>query len=89
MFNLAVGAIVGLILIGLPAAIIGLFIASVMDRRNPKPDQKTATLSPTSVPEADTGRGNRRVITYGRHPMVPTTSADRSKPKQTAGLQGR
>jgi hypothetical protein len=87
VFNLAVGAIVGLILIGLPVAIIWLFIASVMDRRNPKPDQNTAPS--TSAPEADTGRGNRRVITYGRHPMVPATSAERAQPKQTAGLQGR
>ena len=89
MFNLAVGGIVGLILIGLPVAIIGLFIASVMDRRNPKPDQKTAALPLIPVPEADTGRGKRRVITYGRHSTVPTTSDDRAKSKQTAGLQDR
>jgi hypothetical protein len=89
VFNLAVGAIVGLILIGLPVAIIWLFIASVMDRRNPKPDRNAATLPSTSAPEADTGRGNRRVITYGRHPMVPVTSAEHAKPRQTAGLQGR
>jgi hypothetical protein len=89
VFNLVVGAIVGLILIGLPVAIIGLFIASVMDRRNLKPDQNTAISPSTSVPEADTGRGNRRVITYGWYPMVPATPADHSKPKQTAGMRGR
>lgn len=89
MLNLLIGAIVAFILIGLPLAIIGLFIASVIDRRNAKPGQKTGTVPLASTPEEETGRENRRAIIYGRHPMVPATSGDRSKPVRIAELQGR
>jgi hypothetical protein len=89
VLKLAVGAVVGLILIGLPVAIVGLFVVSVMDRRNAKPDQKTATLPPPAAPEAEIGGGNRRGITYRRHPMAPAPPAHRSKPKRTAGSHGR
>ena len=91
MFNLVVGAILVFILFGLPIGIIGLFIASILDRRNASPDRSIKTLPQPVAPAAEVSHGgsNRRPIIYGRHPMVATVSGERSKLTQTAEIQGR
>jgi hypothetical protein len=91
VFNFVVGAILAFILIGLPIGIVGLFVASILDRRNASPDRNSKTLPQPMAPAAEASHGgsNRRPIIYGRHLMVPTVSGERSKLTQTAELQGR
>jgi hypothetical protein len=50
MFAMFVGAVVALILIGLPLAIIGLFIMSVLDRVRSSPEHLSSRAGPE--PEA-------------------------------------
>jgi hypothetical protein len=45
VFAIIVGAVIALIVFGLPLAIIGLFIASILDRRNKRPPRVTKNLS--------------------------------------------
>ena len=91
MFNFVVGAILALILIGLPLGIIGLFIASILDRRNAPPNRSITTLpkAAASASEVNHGGGTRRAIVYGRYPPVPTASRERFRLTRTAELQRR
>jgi len=48
MFAMIVGSVLALIFIGLPLAIVGLFIVSILDRRNKKPVEGYKASKPVS-----------------------------------------
>jgi hypothetical protein len=79
MLEMVSGALVALCFLGLPLAIIGLFIASTLDRRNARAPQgftasRQVSASASATKHADDKR--RRVI-YGRYSVVTTASAER------------
>jgi hypothetical protein len=88
VFNIVVGAVIAVVLFGLPLAIIGLFIVSVLDLRNARPDQNTKTLPKAAGSEVDHSRANWRPIIYGQHPSVATASGDSSKGHTDRGASG-
>jgi hypothetical protein len=84
---MAIGALVALIFLGLPLAIIGLFIASILERRSPtSPEEFKASPEPTVSATAmnDAGDKRRRVI-YGRYSAVTTASAEHHAPTRVQG----
>jgi hypothetical protein len=67
-----IGGVVAALFLGLPLAIIGLFIASTLDRRHGKPPD-VASREPSHVlPAADEGIDRRRRVIYGRQSAVAT-----------------
>jgi hypothetical protein len=79
---MVVGAFVALIIFGLPLAIIGLFIASTLDRRQGRFDEGfRASPEPTTSASAMKHDSNkRRRIIYGRYSGVSIASAERLAP---------
>jgi hypothetical protein len=79
VLEMVVGAFVALIFIGLPLAIIGLFIASTLDRRHAKPPEGHTESREPAVSVSGTNQGNdkRRRVIYGRYSVVTTASAER------------
>jgi hypothetical protein len=75
---MVLGAFVALFFLGLPLAIIGLFIASTLDRRSPRP-REGFDASPELAPSV-ASHGDRRRIVYGRYSVVTTASAERQEP---------
>ena len=75
---MVIGAFVALFFLGLPLAIIGLFIASTLDRRSPGP-REGFEASPEPAPPASVANhdSDRRRIVYGRYSVVTTGSAER------------
>jgi hypothetical protein len=85
VLNMVVGAFMALIFLGLPLAIIGLFIASILDRRGGRPPESLAS-SPEHLASAASYRGDRRRrIIYGKYPAG--TAAERNKPTRVHGDQ--
>ena len=79
MLNMIVGAFVALIFLGLPLAIIGLFIASTLDRRGGRPSASFVASQELSVsaPVANHGGDRRRRIIYGQYPAGTRASVTR------------
>ena len=79
---MVVGAFVALIVFGLPLAIIGLFIASTLDRRQGRFDEgfKASPEPTTSASSMRHDSNKRRRIIYGRYTGVSTASAERLVP---------
>ena len=74
------GAFVALFFLGLPLAIIGLFIASTLDRRNSRPpDGFTASQEPPASTSAMNYASDKRRIVYGRYSVITTASAERDE----------
>ena len=82
MLDMMVGAFVTLIVFGLPLAIIGLFIAGTLDRRQGRFDEAfKASAEPTTSASAMKHDSNkRRRIIYGRYAGVSIASAERLVP---------
>jgi hypothetical protein len=82
-----VGAFVALVFFGLPLAIIGLFIASILDRRNAiSAEGFEASREPAvSVAAMDYGGDKRRRVIYGRYSVVTTVSAGGHAPNHAPG----
>jgi hypothetical protein len=73
-----VGAFVALFFLGLPLAIIGLFIASTLDRRNSRPpDGFTASQEPAASTSAMNYAGDKRRIVHGRNSVITTAPVER------------
>jgi hypothetical protein len=85
VLNMVVGAFVAFVLIGLPLAIIGLFIASTLERRGGRPPEGFAAESSTSASAMNHGGDRRRRIIYGRHIVGTTASAERHRPMRLHG----
>jgi hypothetical protein len=81
VLDMVIGAFVALVFLGLPLAIIGLFIASTLDRRHAKPPEGyTALRKPAPSAYAASQEGNkRRRIIYGGY-SVATAPAERYEP---------
>lgn len=78
--GMVIGGVVAALFLGLPLAIIGLFIVSTLDRRHGKPP-KAASPEPAHVfPAADEGIDRRRRVIYGRQSVVAT--AKRHEPER-------
>jgi hypothetical protein len=82
VLNMIVGAFMALIFLGLPLAIIGLFIASTLDRRGGRPSASFVASQELSVsaPVANHGGDRRRRIIYGQYSVGKTASAERNRP---------
>jgi hypothetical protein len=87
---MVIGAFVALVLLGLPLAIIGLFIASTLDRRHAKPPKGyTALRDPAPSAYATSQEGNkRRRIIYGGNSVAATAPVERNEPTR-ARAHGR
>jgi hypothetical protein len=90
VFNFVAGFILAIVFFGVPLGIIGLFVASILDRRAASLDQASKTSPKVATAGFEVkGDRNRRVVIYGRQSTVTTAADDRSKLKRTAELQGR
>jgi hypothetical protein len=91
VLNFVAGMILALVLFGLPVAIIGLFFASVVDRRNARPDQAIMSQpkAASSASEVNNGGRNRGAIVYGRRSVAIEGSGERSKLTRAAGRRSR
>ena len=78
--SMVIGGVVAALFLGLPLAIIGLFVVSTLDRRQAKPP-KVAPRAPAQVlPLADESIDRRRRVIYGRQSVVAT--AKRPEPER-------
>jgi hypothetical protein len=87
MLDMVIGAFVALVFLGLPLAIIGLFIASTLDRRDARaPGGYAASREPAASAHATNhGSDYRRRIIYGRYSVVTTALAARQEPTRVHG----
>jgi hypothetical protein len=77
---MVIGGLVAALFLGLPLAIIGLFIMSTLDRRHAKPPDMASREPAHSLPAADEGSDRRRRVIYGRQSVVAT--ANRHEPRR-------
>ncbi len=81
VFNLAVGGLVAALFLGLPTAIIGLFVFSTLDRRQMKPpDSGIGSRDSAHSVLADEPSDRRRRVVYGRHSAA--TAAKQEEPER-------
>jgi hypothetical protein len=85
MLEMVSGALVALCFLGLPLAIIGLFIASTLDRRNARPPQGFTASREVSASATNHADDKRRRVIYGRYSVVTTASAERYGSTRTHG----
>jgi hypothetical protein len=76
VLNMVVGAFMALIFFGLPLAIIGLFIASTLDRRGGRPPKRIVSSREYSAATTNRGSDRRRRIIYGQYPAGTRASAE-------------
>jgi hypothetical protein len=81
MLNFVIGGFVALFFLGLPLAIIALFVASYLEKRpNVSGRNRVAVgVPPTSDHAADDRYDRRRRIVYGRHPAIAAKLPEREK----------
>jgi hypothetical protein len=84
---MVLGAFLALIFLGLPLAIIGLFIASTLDRRAGRPPEDFAASRELSAPAPAITHGGdrRRRIIYGQYSVGTAASAERNQPTRVHG----
>jgi uncharacterized membrane protein len=87
VLNMVIGAFAALAFFGLPLAIIGLFIASTLDRRHARPPEGFAASRESSASASVTNHGGdrRRRIIYGQYSVSTTASAERYGPRRAQG----
>jgi hypothetical protein len=78
VLNMVVGAFMALMFFGLPLAIIGLFIASTLDRRGGKPPKRMVSSHDYSASTTNRAGDRRRRIIYGQYPAGTRSSAERN-----------
>jgi hypothetical protein len=79
VFDMVIGGLVAALFLGLPLGIIGLFIASILDRRHTKPPDRPMASGRMASHESahliagtDSGSARRRRVIYGRHSVAST-----------------
>jgi hypothetical protein len=77
---MVVGAFMAFIFLGLPLAIIGLFIASTLDRRGGRPPNGFASSQEHLASTMNHGGDRRRRIIYGHFPAATTALSERNGP---------
>jgi hypothetical protein len=81
MIDMIVGAVVALFLLGLPLAIITLFVASTLEGRVANEvHAEPLQVLPHALSFANYGKDKRRRIIYGRPFSIVQTQPDRSRP---------
>jgi hypothetical protein len=85
VLDMVIGAFVALFFLGLPLAIIGLFIASTLDRRHARPPERFKALPEVSATATNYAGDRRRRIVYGRLLVVAPASAERHEPTRVHG----
>ena len=86
MLKMVVGAFLAMIFLGLPLAIIGLFVASTLDRRKARPPERFSTSGEHAASSSAMNYGgDRRRIVYGRYSGGTTASAERKGPMRVQG----
>jgi hypothetical protein len=73
MFAVIAGSVLALFFLGLPLAIIGLFIMSIVDQRSPRTgrrDKKSTATSPEIVVRSPRRSGERPITTKRRDDIV-------------------
>jgi hypothetical protein len=78
VLNMVVGAFMALIFFGLPLAIIGLFIASTLDRRGGRAPERMVSSHEYPTSTTNHGGDRRRRIIYGQYPVGTRASAERN-----------
>jgi hypothetical protein len=81
VLNMIVGAFLAFVFVGLPLAIMALFIASIIDRRGARPPKGVVASAEPAPSAFATSRGGdrRRRIVYGQHAVNPTAAAERGR----------
>jgi hypothetical protein len=79
VLNMIIGAFMALIFLGLPLAIIGLFIASTLDRRGGRPPEHFVSSMGNPAAALVTNDRRRRII-YGKHSVDTRALAERPRP---------
>jgi hypothetical protein len=89
MLNLVIGGVVALFFLGLPVAIIALFIVSSLEkwRANVPEGNGAMDVAPTPDPLADYRRDKRRRIVYGGHSVIAARLSDREKSMRLQSTQ--
>lgn len=86
MLNMVIGAVLALAFFGLPLAIIGLFIASTLDRWGARPPEGVAASREPSASALVMNHGDkRRRIIYGQYSTATTASAERYRSTPSRG----
>jgi hypothetical protein len=87
MLNFVIGGFVALFFLGLPLAIIALFIVSSLDKtpRISERNRRAVDVPPATDPLADDRRHKRRRIIYGGHAAI---AARLSARETSVRLQG-
>jgi hypothetical protein len=90
MLNFIVGGFVALFLLGLPLAIIALFLVSSLEKRpiaESKRDGLAVDLVPALDPLAEERRYKRRRIVYGGHSVMATRPLSREQSVRFHGAE--
>src|ERR1700740_926977 len=90
---MVIGAFVALVFLGLPLAIIGLFIASTLDRRHAKPPKGYTALrdpAPSAYATSQEGNKRRRIIYGGNTAKISASAVSAcSPPERSDSVGGR
>jgi hypothetical protein len=81
MLNFVIGGFVALVFLGLPLAIIALFVASFLEKRPSVSERNSVAVGVPPTPDhaADYRHDKRRRIVYGRHPVIAAKLPEREE----------
>jgi hypothetical protein len=81
MLNFVIGGFVALFFLGLPLAIIALFVASFLEKRPSVSERSRRAVDTQPIPDraADYRHDKRRRVVYGRHSVTTTKLPEREK----------
>jgi hypothetical protein len=83
MLNFVIGGFIALVFLGLPLAIIALFVAGSLEKRPIAVSERSSLakdLAPASDRLAEERRYNRRRIVYGGRSTMATERLNRGEP---------
>jgi hypothetical protein len=86
MLNFVIGGFVALFFLGLPLAIIALFVASFLEKR-PIVSETRVRAEPIPDRAADDRRDKRRRVIYGGHSTIAGKLSDREKSMHLHGTK--
>ena len=81
MLNFVIGGFVALFFLGLPLAIIALFVASFLEKRPSVAERGRRAVDAQPIPDraADYRHDKRRRVVYGGHSVIATKLPEREK----------
>jgi hypothetical protein len=89
MLNFVIGGFVALFFLGLPLAIIALFVASFLEKRPSASERSRLPLDAQSIPDraADYRHDKRRRVIYGGHSVIAAKLPEREKSMRLHGTK--